>query len=135
LATYKGSSESITYHYVGETASGNTYNATAAPTQAGEYEITARYETATHIGIKSANFAIHRATSTLANIALTGSGIALENLPQNAKVNVYNLQGKRIYSGNSGNSQILKILVQTKGVYIVNATFGSERKTLRVMVK
>jgi hypothetical protein len=65
----------------------------------------------------------------------TGSNIILENLPQNAKVELYNLQGKHIYSGNSGNSQILRILVQTKGMYIVKTTSGNEKKTLRVVVK
>ena len=49
----------------------------------------------------------------------TGDVIILENLLPNARVEVYNLQGKRIYSGNSGNSKILRIPVQTRGVYIV----------------
>jgi len=68
-----------------------------------------------------------------------GNAIVLENLPKAAKIEVYNLQGKRIYSSNSVNSQILRnkdnrhlvehsavdgstslvILVQTKGMYIV----------------
>jgi len=49
-----------------------------------------------------------------------GSQILLSNLPSNAKVEIYNLQGKRIYSGNSENSKILKIPVQTKGIYIAS---------------
>jgi hypothetical protein len=49
----------------------------------------------------------------------TGNAILLQNLPQGAKIEAYNLQGKRIYFGNSGNSQTLKIQVQTKGMYIV----------------
>jgi hypothetical protein len=45
--------------------------------------------------------------------------IVLENLPSNSKIEIFNLQGKRIYSNHSENSQILKIPVQTKGMYIV----------------
>jgi endoglucanase len=56
--------------------------------------------------------------------------ISLENLPSNTKIKVYNLQGKLLYSANSENSQILKIPVQTKGIYIVK--IGT--KTLRVPV-
>jgi len=47
------------------------------------------------------------------------NAIIVENLPQNTKIEVYTLQGKLIYSSNSENSKILKIAVQTKGVYIV----------------
>jgi hypothetical protein len=47
------------------------------------------------------------------------NGINIENLPQNAKVDVYNLLGERIYSAYPGNPQILRILVQTKGIYLV----------------
>jgi len=53
----------------------------------------------------------------------------------NTKIEVYNLQGKLIYFGNSGNSQILKIPVQTKGMYIVQTTSGSEKKVQRLVVK
>jgi len=60
--------------------------------------------------------------------------IELENLPNNAKVDVYNLLGKRIHSSNSVNSQLLKIQVQT-GMYIVRVSVGSETKILRVSMK
>jgi len=50
---------------------------------------------------------------------LTGKTLTLEKLPKNAKIEIYNLQGKLIRSFHSGNSQILKIPVQTKGIYIV----------------
>jgi len=63
------------------------------------------------------------------------NAIMLENLPKNAKIDVYNLQGKQIYSHNSENSQILRISVQTKGMYIVKISSGSETKTLRMAVK
>jgi len=56
--------------------------------------------------------------------------IILQNLPANAKVEVYNLQGKRIYSANHENPKILKVGVQT-GVYIVKAGY----QTLRVAVR
>jgi len=56
--------------------------------------------------------------------------IVLQNVPANAKVEVYNLQGKRIYSANHENPKILKIGVQT-GVYIVKV--GNQ--TLRVAVR
>jgi len=64
-------------------------------------------------------------------VQATANAIMLENLPRNAKVQVYTLQGKQIYSANSDNSQILRIPVQTKGMYIVKA--GSQ--TLRVAVR
>jgi hypothetical protein len=52
-------------------------------------------------------------------VQATNSGIVLENLPQNAKIQVYNLHGKRIYNSQFStlNSQFIK--VQTKGIYIV----------------
>jgi len=58
------------------------------------------------------------ATSNIRAKAISNA-IMLENLPKNAKVEIYNLQGKHIYSTNSENNQILKIPVQTKGMYIV----------------
>jgi len=64
-------------------------------------------------------------------IQVAANAILLENLPSNTKVEVYNLQGKRIYSSNSGNSQILRIPVQTNGMYVVKA--GSQ--TMRATVK
>jgi len=60
----------------------------------------------------------------------TGNAILLSNLPSNTKVDVYNLQGKLMYSGHSENSQILKIPVQA-GMYMVKA--GSQK--LRAVVK
>jgi hypothetical protein len=35
------------------------------------------------------------------------------------------LHGKQIYSGYSENSQVLRILVQTKGIYIIRARQGN----------
>jgi len=56
--------------------------------------------------------------------------IQLTNLPPNTNVEIYNTQGKRIYFGNSENSQI-RIPVQTKGIYIVKV--GSQ--TIRAVVR
>jgi len=70
----------------------------------------------------------------LAKITIQASSanktIVLQNMPANAKVEIYNLQGKRIYFANSENSKILRIPVQT-GVYIVK--IGNQ--TLRVAVR
>ncbi|MCL2208283.1 MAG: InlB B-repeat-containing protein, partial [Fibromonadales bacterium] len=52
------------------------------------------------------------------NATAIGKNIVLQNLPQNAKVQVYSLNGKQIYSANPENLKILEIGVQT-GVYIV----------------
>ncbi|MCL2283984.1 MAG: YDG domain-containing protein [Fibromonadales bacterium] len=65
---------------------------------------------------------------------VTDNAIVLGNVPQNAKIEVYNLRGERIYSANQENPLIMKIMVQTKGLYIVKAVFGSERKVIKVPV-
>ena len=59
-----------------------------------------------------------------------GNTILLSNLPSNARVEVYNIQGKRIHSAHT-TTQTLQIQVQTKGVYVVKA--GNQ--TLRIAVK
>jgi TonB family protein len=61
----------------------------------------------------------------------TANAIVLENLPKNAKVEVYSMQGKRIYFSNSENSKILKIQVQTKGIYLVKAANQTSRVAVR----
>jgi len=63
-----------------------------------------------------------------------GKTIVLENVPAGAKAEVYNIQGKRIYSANPDNLLILKIGVQT-GMYIVRVSSGSEKQILRVPVR
>jgi hypothetical protein len=45
------------------------------------------------------------------------------------KVEVYNLQGKLVYSGYSENPKILKIPVQTKGIYIVRTKLENSTST------
>ncbi|GBU23421.1 hypothetical protein R83H12_00032 [Fibrobacteria bacterium R8-3-H12] len=65
-------------------------------------------------------------------VQTTANAILLENLPANAKVEVYNLQGKRIYSTTSHSplATSLNIKVQT-GVYLLK--IGSQ--TTKVAVK
>jgi hypothetical protein len=67
-------------------------------------------------------------------VQATTNAIVLENLPRNAKVEVYNLQGKQVYSTTSHSplaTSHLKIGVQTKGIYIVKAS----TQTMRVAVR
>jgi len=60
-----------------------------------------------------------------------GKNIMLANVPANAKIEVYNLSGKKIYNSQLStlNSQ-LRIEVQTKGMYLVRVN----AQTLRVAV-
>jgi len=74
---------------------------------------------------------ITRSPASNIKARVNANTILLENLPANAKVELYNLQGKRIYSAYSENSEILRILVQTKGMYIVKIGTGN---ILRVSV-
>ncbi|MDR0517020.1 MAG: T9SS type A sorting domain-containing protein [Fibromonadaceae bacterium] len=58
-----------------------------------------------------------------------GNSIILQNLPANVKVEVYNLNGKRIYSAHPenpiiGGIGVQTIAVQTKGMYIVKVGRG-----------
>jgi hypothetical protein len=62
---------------------------------------------------------ISQITSSKLFVQATNNVIQIANLPQNAKVEVYNLKGSVIYSANPGNPRILRIGVQTKGLYIV----------------
>jgi len=47
------------------------------------------------------------------------------NIPSNAKIEIYNLQGKLVYSTYSENSKIPQIPVQTKGMYIIRIKQGN----------
>jgi len=58
-----------------------------------------------------------------------GNSVVLQNVQNNAKVGVYNLQGKQVYSAEIVNGR-LKIPVQTKGMYIIKISLGSETKML-----
>ncbi|MDR2731591.1 MAG: InlB B-repeat-containing protein, partial [Fibromonadaceae bacterium] len=64
------------------------------------------------------------------SVHATSNAIILQNLPTNAKVEVYNLHGKRVYMGNPVNPKIMKIMVQT-GIYIIKVN----KNTLRVVVR
>jgi hypothetical protein len=82
----------------------------------------------------SSPIAISKAASGPIRVSAIGNLIVLENLPGNAKAEVYNLRGALVYSANSENSQILQIPVQTKGLYIVR--YGSSSgKAIKVLVK
>jgi len=74
------------------------------------------------------------ATGSL-HMQTTTNVIMLENLPSNAKVQAYNLQDKQIYSAYPENPKILRIGVQTKGIYVVKISHGSEKQILRVAVR
>jgi len=54
------------------------------------------------------------------------------NLNGNAKIEVYNLQGKLIYTSSR---ELGSIPIQTKGIYIMRTTHGSEKKTQRLVIK
>jgi len=75
-------------------------------------------------------FAIEDAPIVEFNGGVTNT-IQLSNLLPNTNVEIYNIQGKHIYSTRSENSQILRIPVQTKGMYIVK--IGSQ--TIRAVVR
>jgi PKD repeat protein len=68
-----------------------------------------------------------------------GNSIVLQNLPSGAKVDVFGLSGKLVYSNRVnpliGGIGVQTIEVHTKGVYIVKVSSGSEKKALRVAVR
>jgi hypothetical protein len=75
---------------------------------------------------------ISRIASGQTIIQATSNAILLENLPSNAKVQIYNLKGRRIYSNNNHeNPLILKIMVQTKGLYIIKINNAVSRVVVR----
>jgi hypothetical protein len=135
VATSGAYTGALVYEYAG-----TDYPQTATPpTNVGEYtlRITLPPE-APYTGEWRGTFSITADTPILPQISTgsirvqtTANAIMLENLPRNTKVQIYSIQGKQIYSTNSENSQILRIPVQTKGMYIVKA--GSQ--TLRVTIR
>jgi len=120
------------YTFVGWTgANGTTPQTTVAIVQGstGNKSYTANWTTNTPIFPNRENPLIGRI-----GVQTTGNYILLSNLPSNAKVEVYNLQGKRIYSTTSHSplaTSHLKIEVQTKGMYIVKAGTQTMRVTVR----
>jgi hypothetical protein len=68
-----------------------------------------------------------------------GNSIVLQNLPANAKVEVFGLNGKLVYSNrvnpSIGDNGVQAIDVQTKGMYIVKVSSGSAKQVLRVAVR
>jgi len=57
---------------------------------------------------------------------ILASAITIPNLPKNAKVEVYNLQGKLVYSGYPESS---KIPIQAKGMYVIKIRFANSTTT------
>jgi len=60
----------------------------------------------------------------------TGNAIIIGNVPSNARLEVYNLQGKRIHSGRS-TANTHTVYVQSKGVYFIRV----DKQTLRIVVR
>jgi hypothetical protein len=52
-------------------------------------------------------------------------------VPSGAKIKVYNLQGKQVYMNNPKNPLIMKIKVQTKGMYIVKVNTATHRVVVK----
>ena len=62
------------------------------------------------------------------HIYASSGAIILENVPKDAKVEVYNLQGERIYAACRDAMHCVstyQIKVQTKGIYIVKVRLGN----------
>jgi len=86
------------------------------------------------VGGSSSSILGSSSSSETTPIRQINNTIVLENLPAGTKIEVYDLQGKRIYSTTSHSplaTSHLKIEVQTKGMYIVKA--GTQ--TMRVAVR
>jgi len=95
-----------------------------------------------YTGTASSSFEINISSPILSQVASTqisvravSYAILLENLSSNAMVELYNLQGKRLHLNYSENSKIMQIPVQTKGMYIVKVSVGSEKKIFRVVAR
>jgi hypothetical protein len=73
---------------------------------------------------------ISRIASGQTIIQATSNAILLENLPSDAKVQIYDLRGKLIYSQFSTlNSQFIPI--QTKGLYFIKINNAVSRVVVR----
>jgi hypothetical protein len=64
-------------------------------------------------------------------IQATNNAIVIENLQPNSKIQVYNLRGELVHSNNPENLKILRIMVQTKGVYFVKINNAVSRIVVR----
>ena len=120
LAAHSGWSWATPTADVG-TAGTQTHKANYTPTDAVNYNPLTNIDVSIEVKAAEDTDPIRRQQVANGNFRIqsVGNYILLENLPSNAKVEVYNLQGKRIYSAHPENPQILTIKVQTKGMYIV----------------
>jgi len=112
-------------------------NWTGRPQQNSSWAVSATTTTASYNISVTASCGSSQLSATCGTVAVVDAStpiantIVLENLPSNSKIEVYNLQGKRIYSGYSENSKIQRILVQTKGIYIVKTSHGVQRLVVK----
>jgi uncharacterized repeat protein (TIGR02543 family) len=91
----------------------------ATPSSSSEEPSSSSEETPSSSSGDNTPIRLPQIANTPISVHATSNAIILQNLPTNAKVEVYNLQGKRVYMGNPENPLIMKIMVQTKGIYIV----------------
>ncbi len=118
---------------VGE-AGAQTHKAKFTPSDTDNYNILSNIDVTVTVENATPIRSLPQLASQI-SIQTTGKTIMLGNLPGNAKIEMYNLQGKCTYSANSGNSQSLKISVQTNGIYFIKISLGSEKQILRVPVR
>jgi PKD repeat protein len=118
------------------------------PTTAGTYKFTVRATNNAGSDTKEISITISSeetpilppqiATSNASSNILAyakGNNIVLQNLPSDAKVEVFDLRGRGVYSGRGVAGNALTVSMQTKGVYIVKVSMGSEKQALRVAVR
>ncbi|MDR2582834.1 MAG: CotH kinase family protein [Fibromonadaceae bacterium] len=112
-------------------------NWTGRPQQNSSWAVSATTTTASYTISVTASCGSSQLSANCGTVAVVDGStpiantIVLENMPSNTKIEVYNLQGKRIYSGYSENSGILKIPVQTKGIYIIKTAHGTQRMVVK----
>jgi hypothetical protein len=75
--------------------------------------------------VKGNDLAIN--TTSRVPIIKENRAITLEKLPTNSKFEIYNLQGKFIYSGYYKDLNLSKLPVQAKGIYIVKTATTTQR--------
>jgi len=74
----------------------------------------------------SQNYTVTSGAPDCGTTPILTPGLTLSNLPKGANVEVYNLQGKLVYSGYSEN---LQIPIKTKGMYIIKIRNGNSAPT------
>jgi hypothetical protein len=136
LSAYEGWAWLIPEALVGEIGD-NTHKASFTPEDTENYN---KIDTVLIVKVEEDTSPIRLPQIASKNIlAHTASNaIILQNLPQGAKVEVYNLQGKQVYLGNfenSKNSENSGQIQVAKGMYVVKISFGSEKQILHIAVR